>query len=451
MIIAFLGIILALSLLITLAYRGHSVVVAAPIAALVAVIFSGAPLMVSYFPLFLTGAIFGQLMVVSGFAENIARFIASVFGKNQAILVTVVITSLLTYGGVSVWVIAFTIVPIAREMFRQSDVSLRLLPATSVLGSFTYAMAGLPGTPQVHNAIPTPYFGTTTFAAPVLSLIACAVTFALGYGWLRYRQSSLAGRGLGFAELGGAAARHGDTEVIAETKGVQWKDAIGLLPIVVMVAINALYTYVIGPRLDTSYLAEEKFGSTDITSVIGVWSVTIALVIACLMVFALKPGSARKFVEAISEGARKSVLPVFTTGSEVGFGAVVASLAVFAAFQDSLFNISNNPLIVGAVATAVIAGITGSASGGMSITLQAFGDQLATMAVDQGISAELMHRVVAMASVFADALPHNGAVVTLLLVCGLTHRQGYKDVAVVSIVVALIGVAVLVGLSLIFT
>lgn len=115
------------------------------------------------------------------------------------------------------------------------------------------------------------------------------------------------------------------------------------------------------------------------------------------------------------------------------------------------FGISDNPIIIGAVATALISGITGSASGGMSITLQAFGGHLATMAVDQGISAELIHRVVAMASVAADALPHNGAVVTLLLVCGLTHRQGYQDVAVVSVVVALVGCASLVGLGLICT
>lgn len=462
MIIGFLGIILALAFLITLAYRGHSVVIVAPIAAMIAVIFSGAPLMasytqifmpalgnfiVSYFPLFLAGAIFGQLMVLSGFAEDIARFVSSAFGRNRAILVTVIITTLLTYGGVSVWVIAFTIVPIARELFRQSDVSLRLLPATIVLGSFTYAMAGLPGTPQVHNAIPTPYFGTNTFAAPWLSLVSCAVTFVLGMAWLLYRQRSLAARGLGFAELA-RSSELGTTE--EESTGIQWKRAIGLLPIIIMVIVNALFIYVIGPRLDTSYLAAEKFGATTLSSVIGVWSVTIALIVAIIVVFLLKPGLSRKFIEGLSEGAKKAVLPIFTTGSEVGFGAVVASLAVFVAFRDNLFGISDNPLIVGAVATAVIAGITGSASGGMTITLQAFGDQLATLAADQGISMELMHRVVAMASVAADALPHNGAVVTLLLVCSLNHRQGYKDVAVVSIVVAFLGVASLVGLGLIF-
>lgn len=119
--------------------------------------------------------------------------------------------------------------------------------------------------------------------------------------------------------------------------------------------------------------------------------------------------------------------------------------------RDNRFGISDNPIIIGAVATALISGITGSASGGMSIILQAFGGPLATMAVDQGISAELIHPVVAMASVAADALPHNGAVVTLLLVCGLTHRHGYQDVAVVSVVVALVGCASLVGLGLIFT
>lgn len=481
-----IGIVLSLVFLIGLAYRGHSVVAIAPLAALIAIAFSGAPLLASYtqifmpalgnfiigfFPLFLAGAIFGRLMTVSGYAEDIARWIPQIFGPKRAVLVTAIITALLTYGGVSAWVIAFTIVPIAKPLFKNANVSMRLLPAAIALGIFTFATAALPGSPQIHNAIPTRFFGTTTFAAPILGLFGAAVTFVCGMGWLMWRERSMRKAGEGFIDFAvksentllpsspstdGVSESIGDrpapetAAIVMPPVGTAKRGLIGLLPILVVVAVNALYVYVISPRLDTSYLAEEKFGATTLQAVLGVWSVTVALVIAGILIFLMQPKKFKEYVESLNDGAKTAVLPVFTTASEVGYGAVIASLAVFAVLRDGLFGVSDNPLIVGVVATAVISGITGSSSGGLSITLQSFGEQLSQMAADQGISAELMHRAIAMASVSFDSLPHNGAIVTLLLVCGMTHRQGYKDIGVVTVLVPFIGLVAVVAAGLAF-
>ena len=507
MLIPMLGIIISLAFLITMAYRGHSVVAIAPIAALIAVIFSWDHLLASYtqifmpaagsfiitfFPLFLAGAIFGRLMSVSGYAEDLARWIPRIFGPKRAILITAIVTSLLTYGGVSAWVIAFTIVPIAKPLFQRANVPLKLMPAAIALGIFTFATAAIPGSPQIHNAIPTPYFHTTTFAAPVLGLIGAAITFGLGMAWLNWRERSLLRRGEGYVditatstesagaaalgtaalgmssptvphaigtgeELAGSDGEGGASGVKALTKVSEQSSAqivrrglIGLLPILVVVGVNAAFVYLIAPHLDFGYLAEERFGATNLAAVLGTWSVTLGLVAAVVLIFILRPGRAAAYFSGLSEGARNAVLPVFTTASEVGYGAVIASLAVFAVLKDQLFHLSDNPAVIGVIATAVISALTGSSSGGLSITMKTFGEQLAQMADAQGISLEFLHRVVAMASVSLDSLPHNGAIVTLLLVCGLTHRQASKDIGAVTVIVPLVGVLVVLGLGLAF-
>lgn len=522
--LALLGILISLALLITLAYRGHSVIAVAPIAASIAVLMSGAPLLASYtqvfmpalggfmanfFPLFLVGAIFGRLMTVSGYAHDIAGWISGVLGPRFAILVTTLATALLTYGGVSAWVVVFTIFPIATSLFAQADIPRRLMPAAIALGIFTFATAALPGSPQIHNTIPTKFFGTNTFAAPGLGLLGAVIVFGLGMLWLERRQRQLAAAGESFADpteaeiketertgapLPTGAARVSDPDVLdgerpdgerpdgdgatqagpartsvatAErpspssavamaTEGTEGSGQrptalaglVGLAPILVIVAVNALCTYVVFPALDVSYLAEEKFGATDLGAVTGIWSVTVAMLAGILLVFALRPGSFTPYVEGITEGARNAVLPVFNTASEVAYGAVIASLAVFATVRDGLFGVSDNPAIVAAVSTTGISGLTGSASGGLTITLSTFGEQLAQMATEQGISMELMHRVTAMAATGFDSLPHNGAIITLLLVCGLSHRESYKDIFAVTVVVPIIGLVIVTALGL---
>lgn len=513
MVLGLTGIALSLILLITLAYRGHSVIAVAPLAALVAILFAGAPVLASYtqifmpamggfianfFPLFLTGAIFGKLMSLSGFAQDLANWISRALGANRAILVTVLATALLTYGGVSAWVVVFSIFPIAMALFEKADIPRRLMPAAIALGIFTFATAALPGSPQIHNTIPTLYFGTNTFAAPLLGLIAGAVVFSLGLAWLNWRRTKLRAQGESFADLtdaerknggaargpdGGTAASGGGTPSADNTdgggavgdttgessavaqatrpqattdsgqpaaNGTAWKGIIGLLPVLAVVLTNALMTYLIIPAMDTEYLAEETYGATDIGAVAGLWSVTTGMVIGIVVIFALKLGSFREFVTGISEGAKNAVLPAATTASEIGYGAVVASLAAFVVIRDGIFAISDNALVTSILSTSGIAAVTGSASGGLTISLETFGEELSVLAADQGISMEVMHRATAMASTGLDSLPHNGAIITLLLVCGLSHRESYKDIGVVTVIVPIVGVAVIATLGLAF-
>lgn len=343
-------------------------------------------------------------------------------------------------------------------------------------------MTALPGTPQIQNAIPAPYFGTNAFAAPGLGIIAALIMFGGGTAWLMFRAKRLtaagetylpnqAPKGDGFlARFTGkkrGSDASGDTESdpgTANTATVQTAEPaetdqstlprpgalVAFLPIFVVIALNYVLVTWVFPAMSTGYLAEDAYGNTDIDTVGGIWAIVVSLVAACLLVVGTNLSRFGSIKESVNEGTMGSFLPIFNTASEVGYGAVIASLPAFRLVRDSVLGISNNPVISLAVAINVLAGITGSASGGMSIALETLGEQFRELADAQGISLELMHRVTVLAAGGFDALPHNGAVVTVLAICGLTHRQSYKDIFVVAVAIPLVALIAVIALGTMF-
>ena len=479
-----IGILISLALLMFLAYRGFSVLILAPLMALLAVMASpDAPLLASYtqvfmqalggfvvlfFPLFLLGAVFGKLMEDSGAARVIAQRIIDWLGSDRAILAVVLACAVLTYGGVSLFVVAFAVYPIAVELFRAVDLPKRLIPATIALGAFTFTMTALPGTPAIQNAIPMPYFNTTPFAAPGLGLIAGAVMLILGTAWLlrRARQAARIGEGYGVDSVGpGGLARslrphaQGEGYDVAELgqpvgtaqPAVLPSFVAAMAPIVAVVALNWLFSEQILPMMDTRYLASALYGTTRLEAVRGTWSIIAALTLANLLLMLIAWRSLPNLKGSLDAGASASVLPIFNTASQVGYGAVVASLAGFSLIRDAVLGIApDNPLISLSIAVNLLAGITGSASGGMSIALQALGSTYLELGRAANIAPELMHRVTSIATGGLDALPHNGAVITLLAICKLTHRQSYLDVFIVAVLFPLVALLVVVGLGTLF-
>jgi H+/gluconate symporter-like permease len=475
-----LGILLALGLLVWLAYRGWSVLLLAPAAALVAAAISREPLLAhwtqtfmgsaaqflaQFFPLFLLGALFGKLMDDSGSVEAIARFMTERLGARRAILAVVLAGALVTYGGVSLFVAFFVLAPMAQALFRAADIPRRLMPAAIALGTSTFTMTAFPGTPAIQNAIPMPFFGTTPFAAPGLGIIASAIMLGFGLWWLARSEAAARraneGYGGGIDIAPGSVAddqfirerattahefdpaeiahgRHGDTAVPV---------AIAVLPLAVVVSVNLLMSLVVLPRLDFSFLAEPRWGATSLSAVAGVWSVVVALATAILALILVNRQRLPTLRESMDAGANASVLPAFSVASLVGFGAVVAMLPAFGMVRDWVLSIGGGPLVSLAAATNVLAALTGSASGGMTIALDALGETYLRIATEQGIDPALMHRVAAIGSGTLDSLPHNGAVVTLLAVCGSTHRESYLDIVVVGIVGALIALVAVIILG----
>ena len=474
-----LGILLALALLIWLAYRGWSVLLLAPLAALVAAGAAREPLLAhwtqtfmgaaarflaEFFPLFLLGAVFGKLMDDSGCIGAIARFMTERLGPNRAILAVVLAGAMVTYGGVSLFVAFFMLAPMAQSLFKGADIPRRLIPAAIVLGTSTFTMSALPGTPAIQNAIPMPFFGTTTFAAPGLGIIASLIMLLFGLWWLRRAETAARKLGEGYGADRKAPAEIVDDDFVREravnarefdpaemrrghhsetAPPVVW----AILPLVVVVAVNVVMSMLVWPRLDLSFLAEERWGGTSLAAVGGVWSVATALAAAIATVVVVNWSRLPLLRETMDAGANASVLPAFGVASLVGFGAVIAALPAFAVVRDWVLAIGGGPLVSLAVATNILSSLTGSASGGMTIALDALGATYLRLAGEAGIDPALLHRVTTISAGTLDSLPHNGAVVSLLAVCGLTHRESYGDMVMVGIVGALLALLAVIGLG----
>jgi H+/gluconate symporter-like permease len=222
---------------------------------------------------------------------------------------------------------------------------------------------------------------------------------------------------------------------------------IALLPLVVVILVNLAMSVFVLPRLDTSFLAEERWGTTSLSAVGGVWAVVVALLAAIVTLIALNYRRLPSLRESMDAGANASVLPALSVSSLVGFGAVIAALPAFALVRDWVLSIEGGPLVSLALATNLLAALTGSASGGLTIALDALGETYLRLAAEQGIEPALLHRVAVMSAGTLDSLPHNGAVVTLLAVCGVTHRESYFDIFMVAIVGALIALAAVIVLG----
>lgn len=449
--------LVALIFLMLAAYRGHSVILFAPIAAMLAValtdpsaiapVFSGlfmeklASFVKNYFPVFMLGAVFGKLIEISGFAKTIVQLMISLLGRERAMLSIVLVAALLSYGGVSVFVVVFAVYPFASEMFKAAQIPKRLIPATIALGTFTFTMDALPGTPQIQNIIPTTFFKTDTWAAPWLGIIGGLFILAAGLAYLDWcRKRALAkGEGYGTGHI---------NEPVAIEGGDLAHPVLALLPLVVVGVVNKFLTGVIpavyAPGHQVVLTAGGKPVTADVAASTALWSVEAALIAGIVSVVVL---GWRNVKDGFAEGSKPAIagalLASLNTASEYGFGAVIAALPGFFTISEALKAIPN-PLANLALTVTTLAGITGSASGGMSIALAAMSERFVAMANAAGIPLEVFHRVAAMASGGMDTLPHNGAIITLLAVTGLTHRQSYKDIFAITLIKTLAVVVVIV-------
>jgi H+/gluconate symporter-like permease len=466
------GILVALGLLVWLAYRGWSILLLAPLCALIAALLAGQPLLANwtqtfmsnaagfvaqFFPIFLLGALFGKLMEASGSVEAIAKYLTERLGTKRAILAIVLAGAFVTYGGVSLFVAFFVLAPMGHALFKAAKIPHRLMPAAIALGTSTFTMSAMPGTPAIQNAIPMPFFGTNPFAAPGLGLTASAIMLGFGLWWLARAEARArrAGEVYDYADPTDAAATTTDGTIRERATTAHEFDPeeivrgaradtlpsflLAALPLITVVSVNLIVSFGVLPNIDASFLKDEQWGETSLAAVGGVWSVIIALATAIVVLIACNFKRMPTLRATMDAGANAAVLPIISVASLVGFGAVVASLPAFEAVKAWVLGIEGGPLVSLAVATNILAALTGSASGGLTIALDALGPTYMQTGLDPG----LMHRVAVIGAGTLDSLPHNGAVVTLLAVCGSKHRDSYVDIvmaAIVGPIVALIAV-----------
>ena len=373
---SFLIVIAALAFLMLVAYRGYSVILFAPVAALgavllidpsaVAPIFSGIYMeklvgfVKLYFPVFLLGAVFGKVIELSGFSESIVAAAIKYIGRSRANAVIVAVCALLTYGGVSLFVVVFAVYPFAAELYRQSNIPKRLMPGAIALGAFSFTMDALPGTPQIQNIIPTTFFKTTAWAAPALGVIGAIFIIVVGLTYLEWRRKSAAARGEGYG-----------TSLLNEPERVDTTDLpnpiLAISPLILVGVANFALTRLIPQWYGAQYTVDPQVIpgaqaalSVATKGVVAIWAVQGALLLGILLVLLT---AFRRVYERFAAGTKTAVsgalLATLNTASEYGFGGVIAALPGFIVVSDALKSIPN-PLVNAAVSVSTLAGITGS-------------------------------------------------------------------------------------------
>lgn len=430
-VISLLGIVLGLVLLVILAYRGHSIIWVAPFCGVLVALLSGmdvlqaylgdyiggtAAYIVSWFPAFFLGAVYGKIMDLTGAARSLANKLVSLIGSKYAILAVVLPCLLMTYGGISLFVVVFVIYPMGYAIYREADLPRTLLPGAIAFGAFGITMTCLPGTPQIQNIIPTTYYGTTAAAAPLMGLVAAVMIGVPGYLYLEWRARRARKQGLHFVD----DPKHVE---VATTETVQpkWHWLSGLLPLLVVV----LMLNVLPPLLKQYGLADWTSSQSIVVALLG------GILVACLM----NTHQMKVLFPAINEGANGSLSAIMNTACAVGFGAVVKVVPGFALLKTAMLSMPGSILFSEAVAVNVLAGATGSASGGMSIALETLGTQYLERAAALGLDPAYLHRIASIASGGLDTLPHNGAVLTLLAVSNCKHKESYLDICVTSCII----------------
>lgn len=438
-----IGLAVALALLIWLTIRGVHIVIAGPVAAAIVVATSGIawfpPLaaegqpdymtaymdgfvsfFAAWFPMFLLGAIFGEVMGTSGAAASVAHWVIERIGTRHAVLAVVAACAILTYGGVSVFIVAFSVYALAVHLFREADLPRRFIPAALAFGSVTFTMTSA-GSPEIQNLIPMPFLGTSAYAAWEVSLVVAVLMALAGHFWLQHMVKRAVARGERFEGR--------ETDDVAPDLSALPHPLLSLLPLAIVLATFLILQFPEATGLAGTLLPSE---SLDKWALVGALGAGLA---AALLVGARKR---KQMGGAFTRGAAGSVIAITNTCAVVGFGAVAQLAPAFQQALEAVQALPGDPLIGAAIAVTVIAGLTGSASGGQTIALPL----IAPHYLGEGADPEELHRVVAISSGALDSLPHNGYVVTTIrAICGETHAAAYPAVGALTVIVPTVGTA----------
>lgn len=426
--LSMIGLIGGLVLLIILTLRGMNLFISAPLCAVVVALCSGVPLLTgdvnfvsaymdgfasfvaAWFFMFLLGSMFGKFMEDTGAADSVARWIINKLGRKQAVLAVVLACAILTYGGVSVFVVAFSVYPMALSLFKDANLPRRFIPAALAFGSVTFTMTSA-GSPEIQNWIPVKYLGTSPYAAWEVSLVVAVLMATFGYWWLKKIINRAVANGEQFE------AREGDPILLERELP---SPISGLIPLLVVLGLS----FTFHDTLQQNALIVALLGGV------------IAIAVINFKHF-------HKPQTAIHEATTGALVAIGNTAAVVGFGSIAKITPAFETAVNAMTSLPGNELVGAAVAVSVIAGLTGSASGGQAIALPEVGPHY----MAAGVNPEQLHRIVSISSGALDSLPHNGYVVTTIrAICNEKHSAAYWAVAAVTVVVPLMGLAVAIGL-----
>ena len=428
-ILGMLGLLASLGLLIYLTMKGINIIVAAIISSVVVALTGGLNLETammdnymsgfanyfgSWFFVFLLGAIFGKVMQETKSAESIANWIKRTLGAKRAVFAVVAAAAIMTYGGVSLFVVGFAVYPIAVSLFRAADLPHRFIPAALVFGSISFTMTS-PGSPEIQNIIPTEFFGTTPTAGGFIGLLSALLIMTAGGLWLGRTVKKASARGETFSPPPSVPLKDESAAAVKKEANEAEKRklphiVLSILPLVLVIVLLNVLGQFMNPT--TALLI----------------ALTIGIAFACVSMW----GYLAEFWNSLASGTQNALVALANTCAVVGFGSVAAQVSAFDSLVEALVNMPGPPLLGLAIGVTLVCGITGSASGGLGIALPI----LAPIYMAQGLDPGAMHRISALGSGGIDSLPHNGYVVTTVrAICGETHKRAYAPIFVVSVII----------------
>ena len=454
---AFIGLTGSVALLIWLALRGINIVFAAllcsvvvivtnqlPVAAGLTEYFSFGPLGAftfagRFFLLFAAGAMFGRVMGESHAAASIALALVDRLGASRTLWIITLACAMLTYGGVVVFIVIFAIYPLGLKLLQQADIPKRLFCAALALGAGTFTLTSLPGTPSIHNVISSVALGTDLFAGGWLGLLGGSIMFVAGMWYLERERLR--------AKLEGEHFDPAPNDAISKAQAgdagyPHWLPAS--LPLA-LVLITIITPRLITRLLDASTLMNQgwqfellRFANSQPI----VWP-SIALLSGTLLAVLMFSSVRSRGLTVVGQGTQDALMPLINTSAVIGFGGVVTHTTGFEQFTRLVLESGLPPLLSMFGSVSLVSAITGSASGGLQIFMQT----LAPAYLEMGIEPAILHRLATMASGGFDSLPHCGAVVAMLTITGLTHKQAYKDVGIITVVIPVMATLAVIGVA----
>lgn len=414
-----LAIFIPLGIMILLIWKRVNIVIAAPICTALMAFMSNLDIndamtvaymkafgnyTINYFPLILLGGVFSKFMESSGASRDVAELLAEKLGADHAMLIVIMTSLILTYGGVSFFVVVFAVYPIALPLWKKADLPRSLIPGAISAGAFTAPNLG-PGSPGIINVLPMKYLGTTATSAPLLGTIDALVIFGLSTFYMLAMAKRAKKKGEHF--VADAKVQKIMEEAEKREPGNGW---VALIPLILVVGLI----------------------------VAGV-NVLLSLLAGILVIFLIyRKAIIETLLENFNGGVSDAIVAITNTSAVVGFGGVAALTAGYQALINFVIGMAGPPLLSFGIGTAILAGASGSGSGGLGLAMEL----LAPKYLEMGVAAEALHKVASAACITLDSLPHNGVMVTLLTVCGVTHKEGYKHIFMNTVVFALIAMFV---------
>lgn len=422
-----IGIVVALAILIVICYKKFNPFVGTLVCVVVLALFSGLPVLNTItdtyfvgfseflknnFMLFTTGTVFAAIMDGSGAAAAFAKMIYSKVGGRGSIYGCMFAVLVLGYIGVNGWALMFIAYPIFLCVFKQENLPRWLIPGV-IYTAQAFNSSMFPGSPQILNVLPTQYLGTDTMAASALGISTGIFTGILCVAYLEYEFRKAKKNNDGFVITEDIAEKMKAFEEMEIVK--PWRSVVPML--VLFVLLNAFHI-----------------------------DVNISIIIASFVCVILYWDTTPKKLNIMDDGVKRASMVIVNTAAVVGFGYVVKSTVGFQNLIDMLANLGGNPLISFASATTLIAGATGSGSGGIGIAMEVFAQKY----IELGVNPEVLHRVAAIACNGLDTLPHNSMVITCLMACGMSHKESYKPIFITSVCFTLLGLAFAVAFGILF-